>query len=407
MVNGVLVLDPRIKVGLTLALCRIGKIALAIYLDHQASTPILPTVREAMQPFWAELHGNPHSSEHSTGWSANKAIESSRAKVANLIGADPDEIIFTSGATEANNLAIKGLGFPGQQQSQRKTILVAATEHKCVLESAAYVAQTKGWSLYKIPVDGKGHVDLDKLQDMLAKDVLMVSVALVNNEIGTVQNIAAISKLCRDAGAIFHSDFAQAPSAVNLLDYADLADMVSLSGHKFGGPMGIGALYVSRELKDRIEPLFHGGGQEWGMRSGTLALPLCVGIGAAAEFYTSEGGAASRKHVAKLRDVFVNNLQSCRDLITLNGDTLSSRHPGNANLRFEGHEATEILQRLQPTVSASTGSACSSGITEASYVLSAIGLTLDEAKASIRFSFGHTNTADEVLEASEAVIAVL
>lgn len=407
MVNDVLVLDPRINVGLTWPPCLIGKFALAIYLDHQASTPILPTVRDAMQPFWTEFHGNPHSSEHSIGWSANKATEAARAKVANFIGADPDEIIFTSGATEANNLALKGLSIPEQRQRQRKTILVSATEHKCVLESAAYVARTKRCALHEIPVDAKGRVDLDKLQDMLTEDVLLVSVALVNNEIGTIQDLAAISKLCRDVGAILHSDFAQAPSAVNLLDYADLADMVSLSGHKFGGPMGIGALYVSRELKGRIEPLFHGGGQEWGMRPGTLALPLCVGIGAAAEFYSSEAGDAARQRVAGLRDLFVSKLQSSRDLIRLNGDTLSSRHPGNANLRFEGYAADEILQRLQPIVSASTGSACSSGITEPSYVLSAIGLTLNEAQASIRFSLGHTNTNDEVLEAAEAIIAVL
>ena len=327
--------------------------------------------------------------------------------MANYIGADPDEIIFTSGATEANNLAIKGLCIPKQRQSQRKTILVSATEHKCVLESAAYVAQTTGCSVLEIPVNGKGHVDLDKLRDMLSEDVLLVSVALVNNEIGTIQDLASISALCRDAGAVLHSDFAQAPSAVNLIDYADLADMVSLSGHKFGGPMGIGALYVSRELKDRIEPLFHGGGQEGGMRSGTLPLPLCVGIGAAAEFHTSEAGAAMRARVASLRDLFVNKLQSSRDHIRLNGDKLASRHPGNANLRFEGQDADEILQRLQPIVSASTGSACSSGITEPSYVLSAIGLTSDEAQASIRFSFGHTNTSDEALTAAEAIIAVL
>ena len=380
---------------------------MTIYLDHQASTPILPTVRDAMQPFWTEFHGNPHSSEHSTGWAANTAAESSRTKVANFIGADPDEIVFTSGATEANNLAIKGLSIPELQQGERKTILVSATEHKCVLESAAYVAHAKGCSLYEIPVDGKGNVDLDKLEAMLTEDVFLASVALVNNEIGTIQNLAAISRLCRDVGAAFHSDFAQAPSAVNLLDYADLADMVSLSGHKFGGPMGIGALYVSRELKDRIEPLFHGGGQEWGMRSGTLPLPLCVGIGAAAEFHASEAGAAARARVASLRDLFVNKLQSSHDQIRVNGDTLAARHPGNANLRFEGREAAEILQRLQPIVSASTGSACSSGITEPSYVLSAIGLTVDEAQASIRFSFGHTNTTDEILEAAEAIIAVL
>lgn len=407
MVNDDLVLDPRINVGLTWPPCLIGKFALAIYLDHQSSTPTLPTVRDAMQPFWTEFHGNPHSSEHSIGWSANKTTEASRAKVANFIGADPDEIIFTSGATEANNLALKGLSIPEQRQRQRKTILVSATEHKCVLESAAYVARTKGCTVREIRVNRKGHVDLDKLRDMLSEDVLLVSVALVNNEIGTIQDLASISALCRDAGAILHSDFAQAPSAVSLLEYADLADMVSLSGHKFGGPMGVGALYVGRDLKDRIEPLFHGGGQEGGIRSGTLPLPLCVGIGSAAEFHASEAGAAMRARVAVLRDLFVNKLQSNRDHIGLNGDKLCSRHPGNANLRFEGRDAGEMLQRLQPIVSASTGSACSSGIPEPSYVLRAIGLTPDEAQASIRFSFGHTNTSDEVLEAAEAIIEVL
>jgi cysteine desulfurase len=360
-----------------------------------------------MQPYWAEFHGNPHSSEHSIGWAASKAVESSRTKVANFIGADPDEIVFTSGATEANNIAIKGLSIPELRHGKRKTILVSATEHKCVLESAAYIGKTKGCLVLEIPVDGKGHVDLDKLKNMVTEDVLLVSVALVNNEIGTIQDLSAISMLCRDVGAILHSDFAQAPSAVSLLDYADLADMVSLSGHKFGGPMGIGTLYISRELKDRIQPLFHGGGQEGGMRSGTLPLPLCVGLGAAADFHASAAGAAMRGHVACLRDLFVNELQSNRDHIRLNGDKLASRHPGNANLRFEGHDADEILQRLQPIVSASTGSACSSGITEPSYVLSAIGLTSDEAQASIRFSFGHTNTSDEALEAAEAILAVL
>ncbi len=406
MVNGELVLDPRINLGLQITFVW-QENPLTIYLDHQASTPMLPTVRAAMQPFWTELHGNPHSSEHSIGWSANKATETSRAKVANLLGVDPDEIIFTSGATEANNLAIKGLSTPERRQRQRTTILVSETEHKCVLESAAYVAQTKECAVRKIPVNGTGHVDLDKLRNMLSEDVLLVSVALVNNEIGTIQDLASISALCRDMGAILHSDFAQAPSAVTLQEYADMADMVSLSGHKFGGPMGVGALYVSRELKDRIEPQFHGGGQEGGLRSGTLPLPLCVGLGSAAEFHSSEDGSALRARVAGLRDLFVDKLQSNCGLIGLNGDTLCSRHPGNANLRFEGRDAGEILQRLQPKVSASTGSACSSGISEPSYVLRAIGLTSDEAQASIRFSFGHTNTPDEVLEAAEAIMAVL
>lgn len=380
---------------------------MTIYLDHQASTPTLPSVLTAMQPFWTDFHGNPHSSEHSTGWSANNATELSRTKVANSVGADPDEIIFTSGATEANNLAIKGLCMSRHRQIRRTKILVSATEHKCVLESAAYVAQSTGYLVLEVPVDGKGHVELDKLQAMLTEDVLLVSIALVNNEIGTIQDLAAISKLCHDVGAILHSDFAQAPSAFSLLDYADLADMVSLSGHKFGGPMGIGALYVSRELKDCIEPTFHGGGQEGGLRSGTLPLPLCVGLGAAAEFHISEAGMAMRADVASMRDLFVHKLQSSHEQIFLNGDMLASRHPGNANLRFEGHDADTLLQRLQPNLSASTGSACSSGVTEPSYVLSAIGLTAGQAEASIRFSFGHTNTSDEALEAAEAILALL
>jgi cysteine desulfurase len=360
-----------------------------------------------MQPYWGEFHGNPHSSEHSTGWSASKAVEVARSQVANLIGADPDEIIFTSGATEANNLAIKGFSVADKMQRRRNKILVSAIEHKCVLESAAYVARTYGYSLLEIPVDAKGYIDLEILRKMLTEDVLLVSVALVNNEIGTIQNIAVISELCRDAGAIFHSDFAQAPSAVDLSIYVDLADAISISGHKFGGPMGIGALYVSRELRKDLEPLFHGGGQESGLRSGTLALPLCVGLGSAAEFATSDVGAATRERVSCLRDRFVNGLKSENSNIFLNGEDLDLRHPGNANLRFTGYDAGNLLQRLQPTISASTGSACSSGVTDPSYVLQAIGLTGDDAQSSIRFSFGHTNTEEDIQKATEVLLALL
>jgi len=380
---------------------------LAIYLDHQASTPILPSVQDAMQPYWSELHGNPHSSEHSTGWSANKAVELARSQVANLVGADPDEIVFTSGATEANNLAIKGFSIADNKQRRRNKILVSATEHKCVLESAAYVERIHGYSLLEIPVDRKGYIDLEILRKMLTEDVLLVSIALVNNEIGTIQNIEVIAKLCREVGAIFHSDFAQAPSAVDLSIYVDLADAVSLSGHKFGGPMGIGALYISRVLRNDLEPLFHGGGQEAGLRSGTLALPLCVGLGSAAEFAASDDGAASRERISHLRDRFVNGLQSESPHIFLNGEDLDSRHPGNANLKFDGYDAGNILQRLQPIVSASTGSACSSGVTDPSYVLKAIGLTCNEAQSSIRFSFGHTNTSEDVQSATDALLALL
>lgn len=334
-------------------------------------------------------------------------MELARSQVANLVGADPDEIVFTSGATEANNLAIKGFSIADNKQRRRNKILVSATEHKCVLESAAYVARIHGYSMLEIPVDRKGYVDLEILSKMLTEDVLLVSIALVNNEIGTIQNIEVIAKLCREVGAIFHSDFAQAPSAVDLSIYVDSADAVSLSGHKFGGPMGIGALYVSRVLRNDLEPLFHGGGQEAGLRSGTLALPLCVGLGSAAEFAASDDGAASRERISHLRDRFVNGLQSESPHIFLNGEDLDLRHPGNANLKFDGYDADNILQRLQPIVSASTGSACSSGVTDPSYVLQAIGLTCNEAQSSIRFSFGHTNTSEDVQSATDALLALL
>lgn len=380
---------------------------LTIYLDHQASTPAFPKVLEKMQPFWSEFHGNPHSSEHSVGWAAHKAIQDARSKVAGLLGVDHDEILFTSGATEANNLAIKGIGSSMLKNKKRNVILIGATEHKCVLESASATSRTQGFTVKQIPVDKAGHIRLDELSNLLSEDVLLVSVALVNNEIGTIQKLDEISVSCRNAGAILHSDFAQAPSAVMLRQYADLADLVSLSGHKFGGPMGIGALYVSRELKGSLEPLFDGGGQEWGIRSGTLPLPLCVGMGAAAEFYASKAGADCRNRVAYLRDVFVRELTSSPHSIEVNGDALERRHPGNANLRFVARDASEIIQRLQPVIAASTGSACSSGFIEPSHVLKAIGLSLDEARASIRFSFGHSNTLDDAHQAVEAILSVL
>ena len=400
-------LDPRNKFDLSLDVYfeRLGTVT--IYLDHQASTPILPSALDAMQPFWTTLHGNPHSSEHSTGWSAHKAAETSRSKVAGLLRVDPDEIVFTSGATEANNLAIKGLGKPTAQLRTRKRILVSTTEHKCVIESASYIARVHDYTLLQIPVDGKGHLDIEELRNMLEEDVLLVSVSLANNEIGTIQNLKEISEVCRDFGVVLHSDFAQAPSGIDLSHFADLADLVSLSGHKFGGPMGIGALYVSRELTSHFEPLIHGGGQEAGMRSGTLPLPLCVGMGAAAEFQSSASGTIERERIADLRNRFVRQLQSISDSVVLNGDELLTRHPSNANLRFRDRDASEMLQRLQPTVSASTGSACSSGITEPSHVLRAIGLSAQDARASIRFSFGHTNTIDDAICAAEAVAALL
>jgi cysteine desulfurase len=371
-----------------------------IYADYQATTPVDPRVAEKMAPYWSEVFGNPHSNDHVLGWRAADAVRDAAASVAGLIGADPDEVVFTSGATEANNLALLGIS---RRASDRRRILVSAIEHKCVLAAARFLSEREGFSVETIPVDGEGFVNLDALAAMVDKTVLVVSVMAVNNEIGTIQNIEGVSKVLLPHGVLFHCDAAQAPCAMDMGRLASHADLISLSGHKVYGPKGIGALYIRRDLHDRIEPIMYGGGQQAGLRSGTVPTPLCVGMAAAVYILRSPEGSEERKRVAGQRDSFIRLLQGSVSNLAINGPVDNSRHPGNVNLRFKGLVAQDVLNSLQPHLAASTGAACSSGIPESSYVLSALGLSTAEAESSVRFSFGRFTTDTEVEEAARLV----
>ena len=372
-----------------------------IYADYQATTPVDPRVVERMAPYWRESFGNPHSNDHVVGWKAAQAVRESQESIARLIGSDPDEIIFTSGATEANNLAL--LGLARRAPASRRRILVSAIEHKCVLAAARALEEREGFSLEIIPVDGEGFVNLEALRQMLDDSVLVVSIMAVNNEVGTIQDIPAISEALSGHGALFHCDAAQAPCAMDVSSLALLADLISLSGHKMYSPQGIGALYVRREIQDHIEPILYGGGQQGGIRSGTVPLPLCVGFAAATDLMSGNEAANERKRVAELRDDFWKHLTHTGCPAFLNGPRGERRHPGNANVRFEGVEAQDVLGTLQPQVAASTGAACTSGVPEPSHVLRALGLSQEQADSSIRFSFGRFTTDAEIHEAARLV----
>ncbi len=376
-----------------------------IYADYQATTPVDPRVVEKMTPYWREAFGNPHSSDHIIGWRAAEAVREAASSVAALIGADADEMIFTSGATEANNLAL--LGLARRAPAEQRRILVSAIEHKCVLTAARSLAEREGFTVETIPVDGQGFIDLDTLAERLDETVLVVSVMAVNNEVGTIQDISRIAELLAPHMAVFHCDAAQAPCAMDVSDLAACADLVSLSSHKVYGPQGIGALYIRRDVQEHIEPLIYGGGQQDGLRSGTVPMPLCVGMATAAEIIHTPEGAEERKRLAQQRDSFMRLLQSGRFPVAVNGPPSDRRHPGNANLRFDGFSAQDILGSLQPRLAASTGAACTSGIPEPSHVLRALGLSEAEAESSIRFSFGRFTTDEEVERAADLVVETL
>ena len=375
-----------------------------IYADYQATTPVDPRVLERMMPYWQESFGNPHSSDHVVGWKAAEAVRDSLTSVAGLIGADPDEIVFTSGATEANNLALLGSALRAPQS--RRRILVSAIEHKCVLAAARVLEERQGFAVETIPVDRDGFIDLNALENMVDESVFVVSVMAVNNEVGTIQHLPAIAELLACYDILFHCDAAQAPSAIDVSRLVEYADLISLSGHKMYGPQGIGALYIRRDVQPGVEPIIHGGGQQNGLRSGTLPVPLCVGMAAAVETIRAEGG-DERRRVAWQRDLFVGLLKDCGFPVSVNGPRSEWRHPGNANLQFAGFAAQDILSSVQPQLAASTGAACTSGIPEPSRVLRALGLSADETDASIRFSFGRFTTEEEVHEAAGLVIRVL
>ena len=373
-----------------------------IYADYQATTPVDPRVVEQMSPYWRESFGNPHSSDHVVGWRAAEAVRESQTSVAGLIGADPDEIVFTSGATEANNLALFGLA--RRAPEGRRRILVSAIEHKCVLAAARALAERDGFIVEIIPVDDEGFIDFNALENMLDDNVLVVSVMAVNNEVGTIQDIPRISGMLAGSGILFHCDAAQAPTAMDVSELAINADLISLSGHKAYGPQGIGALYIRRDVQESVEPIIYGGGQQNGLRSGTVPVPLCAGMAAAVDILRTDEGAEERCRVAGQRDAFVGLLQDSGFPAVINGSTGGWRHPGNANLQFDGLIAQDILGSVQPWLAASTGAACTSGIPEPSHVLRAMGLNTEQAESSVRFSFGRFTTNEEIEEAAHLLI---
>lgn len=383
---------------------RIGN---TIYLDHQSTTPLDSRVFAEMSPYLDERFGNPHSGDHALGWQAAQAVEAASQRVARLIGVDSDEIIFTSGATESNNLALLGLARRAATGTRRR-VLVGTLEHKCVLEIGRVLKEQLGFCVEQVPVDKDGRVIIQSLKDMIDDDVLVVSIMAVNNEIGTIEDIEKIGEIVKGSGAVFHCDAAQAPCALDISAISEYADLLSLSGHKMYGPKGVGALFVRRELHDHIEPLFYGGGQQRGLRSGTVPTPLCVGMGGAAELLGNVEASAERAVIGRLRDTFVEELRRLPWAVRLNGPELGpQRHPGNANVCFEGFAAQDILGSLQPRLAASTGSACTTGIPEPSHVLRGIGLSDQEAESSIRFSLGRQTTERDVTDAVHMIAQTL
>jgi cysteine desulfurase len=369
-----------------------------IYLDYQSTTPCDPRVVEAMLPYFTQHFGNPHSRNHIHGWKAEEAVEEARKKIASLINADVREIIFTSGATESNNLAIKGVAkFYGDQ---KKHIITCVTEHKCVLDSCRHLEQ-EGFDITYLPVMPNGLIDLEALKNALRPDTLLVSIMAVNNEIGVIQPIADIGKICREKGIFFHTDAAQAAGKIPLDVKAMNIDLLSISGHKMYGPKGIGALFVSRKPRVRIEAIINGGGQERGMRSGTLPTPLCVGLGAAAEIAQKEMD-QDNTHAVHLNQVFMGLVNSHLENVFLNGDE-NQRIPGNLNLSFAFVEGEGLMMGIK-NLSVSSGSACTSSSLEPSYVLRALGVDEELAHTSIRFGFGRFTTEEEVREAADVII---
>lgn len=375
-----------------------------VYLDNQATTPCDPRVVTAMLPWFTEQFGNPHSAEHVMGRAAEAAVERARAEVAALIGADVRELVLTSGATESNNLAIKGAARHALRSGDpRRRILTVATEHKCVLESVRSLA-AEGFEPVILPVGGDGLLDPATLRDALATGrTLLVSVMAVNNETGVIQPLAELAALAHAAGALFHTDAAQAAGRVPIDVGAQGIDLLSLTGHKIYGPKGVGALYVRRRPRVRLEPLFSGGGQERGMRSGTLATPLVVGLGEAARLARVEREADAAR-IGALRDRLLGLLRRSVPGLVLNGSAVQ-RIEGNLNLTFPRPAAA--LMAAVPDLCVSTGSACSSATVEPSYVLAAMGVSAAAALRSLRLGVGRFTSAADIEFAAHGLIAAL
>lgn len=373
-----------------------------IYLDNHSTTRCDPAVVAEMLPFFTEGYGNAASRSHRYGLEARSATETARARVARWLGASPKEVVFTSGATEADNLAILG-AVRARRAEGRDHVITVATEHPAVLDTCRAL-QREGIALTVLPVDREGRVDPDDVARALRPTTALVSVMLVNNEIGVVQPVAGIAARCAASDVWVHCDAAQAVYVP--VDFAALpVDLLSVSAHKIYGPKGVGALIVRRRRpRLALEPLFHGGGHERGLRSGTLPVPLLVGFGAAAELLVTGRGEEPAR-VARLRDRMWDGLRAGIDGICLNGPV--DRAPNNLNLSIDGVEAAALLMALRDVVSLSTGSACSSETLAPSHVLQALGLDPDQAQRSVRFGIGRFNTEAEIDRVVAATVAAV
>src|SRR5471032_2284815 len=360
-----------------------------IYMDYSATTPIDPRVADMMIPYLREQFGNPASRSHMYGWTAEKAVEEARAHVAALVNADPREIIWTSGATESNNLAIKGAA--QFYKTKGKHIITVKTEHKAVLDTVREL-ERQGFEATYLSPEPSGLLDLEKLKSAMRPDTILVSVMMVNNEIGVIQDIAAIGEICRARGIIFHCDAVQAAGKIEI-DLAKLkVDLMTVTAHKVYGPKGIGALYVRRKPRVRIEAQVHGGGHERGMRSGTLATHQIVGMGEAFRLAREEM-AGENERVRMLRDRLLNGLKEMEE-VYVNGD-MDLRVPHNLNISFNFVEGESLIMAVK-NVAVSSGSACTSASLEPSYVLRALGRNDELAHSSIRFTVGRFTTEQDV-----------
>ncbi len=375
---------------------------LPIYMDNHATTPVDPRVFDAMKPYFTEIFGNAASRNHSFGWQAEEAVEKSRKQIADLIGANAKEIVFTSGATESNNLAIKGVAEMYAEKGNH--IITAATEHKAVLDTCKRL-EKHGIRVTYLPVQQNGLVDLNMLADAITDKTILISLMYANNEIGVLQPIAEIGKLAKSRGVLLHTDATQAVGKVPVNVIKDNIDLASLSGHKMYGPKGVGALYVRRKSpRVQITAQMDGGGHERGMRSGTLNVPGIVGLGEACALCQAEMAEES-KRLRYLRDKLRSKLEKELDEVYING-TMEHRLPNNLNISFAYVEGESLLMGIND-IAVSSGSACTSATLEPSYVLKALGAGDDLAHSSIRFGLGRFNTEEEVDYVADKVIDVV
>ncbi len=373
-----------------------------IYLDNHATTPLDPRVLDAMMPYFTEKFGNAASRNHAFGWEAEQAVDIARKQIADLIGATPKEIVFTSGATESNNLAIKGVAEMYAERGNH--IITAATEHKAVLDTCKHL-EKRGYRITYLPLKADGLVDLDMLREAITDKTILVSIMYANNEIGVLQPIAEIGKICKSRNVLFHTDGVQAVGKVPVNVIKDNIDLLSLSGHKIYGPKGVGALYVRRKgPRVQLTAQMDGGGHERGMRSGTLNVPGIVGLGEACAICQREMPEEAAR-LGSLRDKLKKKLESELDEVFING-TMEHRLPNNLNISFAYVEGESLLMGIND-IAVSSGSACTSATLEPSYVLKALGVGDDLAHTSIRFGLGRFTTEDEIDYVADRVIQVV